>query len=541
MHLEPSFASRTPPWPFGASDGSVGEPPDPALRLADVVFDPIVPEADRHLDLTDASPALETGATVPLAAPTAAARTAPRKWSAAVVGSVAFHAAVALFFVGLGAQQVLIAGSEDAGVVIEGNASDDQLAEGELSTDQATNVTLIEMMTASAVPIETEAVAVEEPVPTLQSVRPDTVAETLPPERVEPVRSEPVRSVAADRPEPLPEASAVQAAPATPARPAEPVAPERPTEVAAAAEPAPTVAAQSSPEVLAVDRAEPATDDNVVPPAQPLAAEPVEPVVAAEIEEPAEPVEPSSETVTPAAAAAPVEPGRSEPEAAEALQPETAERLEPDTPPVAADAPVLPEAAPVPEAVAAAEPPATVAEEPGPRGETEPAEPPVGKARQKAETKPVETKTRKKEVAEAAGKQTKKAGSSGRNRTDSKRGAADGAADGSTSATGKGGKTSSSGNAAVSNYPGKVASKLRRTLRYPPAARKDRLRGEVQVAFTVSSAGGVAAVRVARSSGFSVLDQAAIEAVRRASPFPPIPADAGRSSWSFTVPLAFSR
>lgn len=95
------------------------------------------------------------------------------------------------------------------------------------------------------------------------------------------------------------------------------------------------------------------------------------------------------------------------------------------------------------------------------------------------------------------------------------------------------------GNAAVSNYPGKVVTKLKRALRYPPAARRDRLRGEVLIRFTVLASGSIDGVRVARSSGSPVLDKAALDTVRRAAPFPDIPPAAGRSSWAFSVPLSF--
>lgn len=97
------------------------------------------------------------------------------------------------------------------------------------------------------------------------------------------------------------------------------------------------------------------------------------------------------------------------------------------------------------------------------------------------------------------------------------------------------------GNAAVSNYPGLVASKLRRSLRYPPQAKSRRLRGEVHVSFVVSRQGAARSVRIARSSGNEILDNAALETVRRASPFPAIPDAAGKSAWPFTVPLAFTR
>lgn len=102
-------------------------------------------------------------------------------------------------------------------------------------------------------------------------------------------------------------------------------------------------------------------------------------------------------------------------------------------------------------------------------------------------------------------------------------------------------KQTRAGNTAVSNYPGKVASKLRRALRYPRAAQKDRLKGQAVVSFTVAANGSVGSVRIARSSGSPILDKAALEAVRRAAPFSPIPAAAGRSSWRFSVPLAFKR
>ena len=96
------------------------------------------------------------------------------------------------------------------------------------------------------------------------------------------------------------------------------------------------------------------------------------------------------------------------------------------------------------------------------------------------------------------------------------------------------------GNAAVSNYPGKIASKLRRALKYPKSAVSGR-GGEAQVAFTVQADGSATSIRVVSSSGSPVLDQAAVDAVRRASPFPPIPPEAGRRQWPFAVPVLFRR
>jgi protein TonB len=161
--------------------------------------------------------------------------------------------------------------------------------------------------------------------------------------------------------------------------------------------------------------------------------------------------------------------------------------------------------------------------------------------------KPVETAERrkpapdrKKPVHTAA--RTSAPGSGGRDNADAKRGVAEGKADGRAASSNNNAQTASAaGNAAVSNYPGKVVAKLRRALRYPSEARSRRLNGVVQVRFVVGGSGDVGSVGLAASSGSPVLDKAALATVKRAAPFPPIPEGAGRSSWTFTVPLAFVR
>lgn len=101
--------------------------------------------------------------------------------------------------------------------------------------------------------------------------------------------------------------------------------------------------------------------------------------------------------------------------------------------------------------------------------------------------------------------------------------------------------TTRAGQRAVANYPGRVARKLRRALQYPREARRAGVTGQAQVRFTVRANGQATSVRIVRGSGSPVLDRAAAQAVQRASPFAPIPREAGRSSWTFTVPLAFER
>jgi periplasmic protein TonB len=63
--------------------------------------------------------------------------------------------------------------------------------------------------------------------------------------------------------------------------------------------------------------------------------------------------------------------------------------------------------------------------------------------------------------------------------------------------------------------------------------------GTVVVSFTISRSGGLAGRRVARSSGSSTLDSAALSIVARAEPFPPIPASAGVPAFSLTQTIRF--
>lgn len=101
------------------------------------------------------------------------------------------------------------------------------------------------------------------------------------------------------------------------------------------------------------------------------------------------------------------------------------------------------------------------------------------------------------------------------------------------------GKKSDGGSGASSKYPGQVQVRVSRASRYPSAAKGSK--GEAHVTFTVAANGGVSSLKLSRSSGNSALDDAALAAVERAAPFPPIPEDAGRSSWTFTVPVAFRK
>ena len=102
-------------------------------------------------------------------------------------------------------------------------------------------------------------------------------------------------------------------------------------------------------------------------------------------------------------------------------------------------------------------------------------------------------------------------------------------------------RTNDGGTKATSNYQGKVVAKLRRAKRYPREAKRQRLEGTVSVGFTISSNGAVSGIRVTRSSGHPVLDQAALDMVRRASPMPKFPGDIRVARMNMQVPVRFDR
>lgn len=89
----------------------------------------------------------------------------------------------------------------------------------------------------------------------------------------------------------------------------------------------------------------------------------------------------------------------------------------------------------------------------------------------------------------------------------------------------------------ASSYPAQVAAHLQRYHSYPREAQASGATGIVRVSFQLDRAGRVRSVALSQQSSSAMLNTAALSAVRRASPFPAPPADAG--SLNFQVPLRF--
>jgi len=91
-----------------------------------------------------------------------------------------------------------------------------------------------------------------------------------------------------------------------------------------------------------------------------------------------------------------------------------------------------------------------------------------------------------------------------------------------------------------SQYSALVLGEISRHKQYPPTAQRLGQEGNVGLRFTVDSSGTVSGLIIDASSGFSSLDNAALEAVRSASPLTPPPSELGNGHLTLTITIVFS-
>lgn len=79
-----------------------------------------------------------------------------------------------------------------------------------------------------------------------------------------------------------------------------------------------------------------------------------------------------------------------------------------------------------------------------------------------------------------------------------------------------------------------ILGEISRNLEYPALARRNGWAGKAEVIFTIKKDGKAENIRIAVSSGYRSLDQEAVRAVSKSSPFPPPPAEA-----ELIIPVTF--
>ena len=84
-----------------------------------------------------------------------------------------------------------------------------------------------------------------------------------------------------------------------------------------------------------------------------------------------------------------------------------------------------------------------------------------------------------------------------------------------------------------------VRKRIEKAKRYPEEARRKGMEGTVVVAFTVGKKGELESVEVVKSSGYKELDEAAVQTIKRAAPFPPLERFSSRERLKIEVPITF--
>jgi protein TonB len=82
------------------------------------------------------------------------------------------------------------------------------------------------------------------------------------------------------------------------------------------------------------------------------------------------------------------------------------------------------------------------------------------------------------------------------------------------------------------DYLGRLKQRIQREWAYPLEAQRLGLFGELLLVFTVNKEGSLLNLRLVQSSGFPILDNEALRAVRAAAPFDPIPPEMGTEAWN---------
>ncbi|MCG2711144.1 MAG: energy transducer TonB [Candidatus Omnitrophica bacterium] len=93
---------------------------------------------------------------------------------------------------------------------------------------------------------------------------------------------------------------------------------------------------------------------------------------------------------------------------------------------------------------------------------------------------------------------------------------------------------------AMLRYQDMVKQAIESNRHYPIRAQRMRLEGVVDLAFVINSGGSSRDIRIIKSSGSKFLDAQALETIRKASPFMPLPEEISKDSVDIRVAIVFS-
>ena len=88
-------------------------------------------------------------------------------------------------------------------------------------------------------------------------------------------------------------------------------------------------------------------------------------------------------------------------------------------------------------------------------------------------------------------------------------------------------------------FANQVRSNITKAKYYPRIARKRGFEGKPIVAFALGNKGQLINLLLAQPSDYKVLNDAALETVRRGAPYPPIPDQLKENSINFKLPVSY--
>lgn len=265
-------------------------------------------------------------------------------------------------------------------------------------------------------------------------------------------------------------------------------------------------------------------------------------MAAGEENEQPQPEQVTAETVQPQT----VQPTEVTPEETQAPQPDVVQPQTAETQPVEAAEAVQPVEQTQPETVTSEQPQILATQAPAETAVVQPTEPVQPVDSEVVEAQPVEpapevvTPVEKpklvekpEEIKKPVAKIVKaKSGSKGESQQDSKKGSVDGTETAQSDTNSQlNARRTGSGDAAVANYKGKVQSRIKRYVQRVSSKYAQGL--TLVVNLSIGSGGELRSLSLVRSSGDSGLDQAVMEQIRNAAPFPPLPPEWGKPTWPF--------
>ncbi len=91
----------------------------------------------------------------------------------------------------------------------------------------------------------------------------------------------------------------------------------------------------------------------------------------------------------------------------------------------------------------------------------------------------------------------------------------------------------------MQTYGQSISKEIKRYQKYPPLAQRRGWEGTAEVHLQIAADGKVSSIVLGKSSGRSILDEEALNMVRRASPLPQAPQNLRGRELTVTVPIVF--